>query len=1032
MQQGGKRKGLKMLRKLIGVCAVMLSTLASVQVVLAHNETMYLTTEEATALKNIINELPEEEYVYGLYDGNLFISKYEGISEEFNTLDLRIHYFDDSGVLKTEYISEFENLVDMKFPVLDADGEEIWSFLLSEKPFMNHYSFSEMNNQTHNITIQNIQQTANKILEDSIQSGLVKSLTAEEMNKLCDYVDFYNNVLVSNKISVSDKPRESFFQVNNHSINFDFYELNNHKNLISDGNPLTVSKVVDYDKVPEIYDNYFKDAYDPISEITLLQPEILEQMLYEFDYEEYMNNVNSSVYANTWYVEHLIANNTIYQFIHTGGGFPNYTNYMNGYEKDGIIYIELNNVINSANYSDYINTDLIKHHMVLMRQNNEKYPYLLLKAGSGVLTEEECQNYVDDYVKSNIVFDSEIYSEFTTVDEFVLYLEQQLALLAGKKPNAKGYEDIDDYLSLLFEYFEEVAVEIVGNNIYIESENYDDVLEYSQTKYDEIVNMLQLNNVEINSSIKEIITPIRVGLANTVDVDTGEFFEVDRVDSYQIRDLPNINFDFDVYSEFLENEQLVEYMENMLLNTPQEINYRGILEIEKYIEYLYSDRQIIELKAKSNVIELSLNDNLNELEENIVFDNQVQDVLKEHDIQLTKKDSNNIIFSVSNINLSKEVGFVMHSDIVEMLQIIDGFRFIIGDANEGIYIKSTDFMKHIENNDSLSFKLLFSGDKVTLTSSEELLGNVYISLGAVDHLSTVLATIDHNEYEENEENTEVEGVEQYEPEMTEYNWGGQYNEDYNTIEFATKFNGTYKMYNYIIDIRDIYELPKTTREQIEFLVSKGFFELDEEDKFGVDELINRYEFIGAIVKMFFAQDVMAVPDFVDITEDNEYYSLVGSAWENNITQGFQDMTFRGGSNVTNADITAFVANTLAEEKGYVYPEDVDGRLQIFSDFSNIEDWTKKDIALALEYNLTENVGAFQPKQNITRTEAAEMLYVMFMNLYETPNQMVERTEKNTVSPVVLSVGVALGFILLLVGLMKIKQEKSSIKDVKWE
>ncbi|MBF0979876.1 MAG: hypothetical protein HXK71_00950 [Clostridiales bacterium] len=92
---------------------------------------------------------------------------------------------------------------------------------------------------------------------------------------------------------------------------------------------------------------------------------------------------------------------------------------------------------------------------------------------------------------------------------------------------------------------------------------------------------------------------------------------------------------------------------------------------------------------------------------------------------------------------------------------------------------------------------------------------------------------------------------------------------------------------------------------------------------------------------------------------------------------------------------AFCARTLADKKGYSYPDDIENYLQ-FDDSADISNWAKNDIALAVRNSLVEKGGDLNPKSDITRAESAEILYKLFMLLYDTsPVSMTSEEQKQT-------------------------------------
>ncbi|MGG0718133.1 S-layer homology domain-containing protein [Robertmurraya massiliosenegalensis] len=98
-------------------------------------------------------------------------------------------------------------------------------------------------------------------------------------------------------------------------------------------------------------------------------------------------------------------------------------------------------------------------------------------------------------------------------------------------------------------------------------------------------------------------------------------------------------------------------------------------------------------------------------------------------------------------------------------------------------------------------------------------------------------------------------------------------------------------------------------------------------------------------------------------------------------EGFEDNTFRRLLNVPVEQVLAIASRTLVEKKGYNYPINEEGYLQ-FADKVNISDWVMKDIALAVQVGLIDAGGVLGPQNEITKAEASDLLYRLFMLLYD--------------------------------------------------
>lgn len=213
------------------------------------------------------------------------------------------------------------------------------------------------------------------------------------------------------------------------------------------------------------------------------------------------------------------------------------------------------------------------------------------------------------------------------------------------------------------------------------------------------------------------------------------------------------------------------------------------------------------------------------------------------------------------------------------------------------------------------------------------------------------------------------------------NWGGQYDPASGVLSFETRYSGQYEVLENNADIGDIGALSEESQTAIRFLVSKGFLTL-EGDSFRPGEELNRYDFTQALVGMFFALDRSLTTDFPDVPADSPYYPYVASAQHDNIVNGYGDGTFSGADPITREQVLALAARTLVEKKGYTLPQDIETYLSGFADRQDISAWAEDQVALAVREGVASRGSVILPLNNITREQAAIVLYRLFLLLYE--------------------------------------------------
>lgn len=218
-------------------------------------------------------------------------------------------------------------------------------------------------------------------------------------------------------------------------------------------------------------------------------------------------------------------------------------------------------------------------------------------------------------------------------------------------------------------------------------------------------------------------------------------------------------------------------------------------------------------------------------------------------------------------------------------------------------------------------------------------------------------------------------------------WGGQFIQETNSLVFETKGSGKYTTKENKWDLTDIDKLTEEQQQAINYLVTRGFFDV-ENNQFEVSKTISRNDFAKTLVRLFFSLDKDAQTTFTDVKEDSPYYQFIASGQQNEIIYGYEDHTFKGDNLISIAHVLSLSGRTLANKKGYAYPADPAEYLD-FLDADSLNDQAKGEIALTVREGLIDQGGLLEPQRQITRLEAAEILYRLYMLLYEQPLYTIE-------------------------------------------
>lgn len=424
------------------------------------------------------------------------------------------------------------------------------------------------------------------------------------------------------------------------------------------------------------------------------------------------------------------------------------------------------------------------------------------------------------------------------------------------------------------------------------------------------------------------------------------------------------------------------------------INDAGKSEVTQYVQYAIEDLSSTSTVAEDNTIDVKA-ELLTQMKEAMTtakdkFDN----LLSENDISFNKSLNTVLKLQTEETSFKKPI-YIQLPDSFEDLGEVSGLRVVI-DENSYVYINGEDLdalaglkIKIERLQDKKSYEITFLGKQDEIIP--QLDQTITFAFKAKDEFTTVVRVISDEEQ----------------------NWGGQYEGATSSISFGTKYSGTYKVIDNNVKIRDIALLPSSQQSAIKFMVSKGYLTLENE-RFNPEHTFTRYEFAEALVKMFFALDTSLEASFTDVPTDSQYYPYVASGETYEIIKGFADGTFKGDTKILKEQVISLCARTIADKKGYVYPEHPEDYLK-FADTDEIGKWALDDIALAVQSGLTTAGGTLNPKAEITKAESAEVLYGLFNLLYETaPGENVVEMTPTQKTYSILGTVLVLGLALWLI------------------
>lgn len=597
------------------------------------------------------------------------------------------------------------------------------------------------------------------------------------------------------------------------------------------------------------------------------------------------------------------------------------------------------------------------------------------------------------------------YIAFGSIEDFLSYFTQALSNFDGTLAKESDYVVIEKYLLALQSHMPILEAQVDGMSVMILSENYADVLSASKEIYASLSTDLENANITTTEEIDQYLKIIYNGIANIQYND--EAIKLDTSINYQVVPFPVPYFDKAVYGNFTQNIQFNDYLSQCLNAMGGESpNLSGAEGLVSYINHIFINLEPLHLSSFMNKVTIGTKKQIGFFKEISELNDQINATLSQYNIQLQENISNTLLILVDEVNLDNKVRFEFESEyLLPYLSGMDSIRIVIGNQGQGVKLSSLELSQILADRDKLIFDLLYDGNSCYLTfygedgktEEHEMLAPIFLMMPAATTTTTVYAFL---------------------PNQPDQNWGGIVKLN-NTIEFATSYTGEYITREARYTITDIDSLSLDTQEKIHFLVSKGFFTL-EDGMFYPEETMLRSEFICALVKLFFAQDSTATSYFSDVSPDDPNYPLISAAFQAGIVEGYVDDTFRGSNPITRYEIVSFLSSTLAGTKGFTLTLDPSVTLQVFSDYEAISDWAIEPVALAVEHNLIETMGAFSGDEEITRREVAQLLNTLFFELYDSQDAITGNLDFYTVQegksyPILpLALGI-LGVIIVVVG-----------------
>ncbi len=444
------------------------------------------------------------------------------------------------------------------------------------------------------------------------------------------------------------------------------------------------------------------------------------------------------------------------------------------------------------------------------------------------------------------------------------------------------------------------------------------------------------------------------------EINTEKLFSIKTLENHA----SNVYIDYGKIQDFRGIDDYITYL-SRIFSDNKNINENGKKTIVEFMEYAVNKYSKTGVKAKDNIVLID------EKSVSIVAESAVLSMGRfTHLCASNGFEASRVCRTIpeivcSEVDLSKPLRIEFEKGLSETLGNVSGIRIMLNE-NHGIYITKDDLAKNeaAYGAFSIEYRHGHGGFAIVFTDGEnkavnKIVSPIWFIAPAESEYSTVLASF--------EDGTD--------------NWGGQFDPVNKTIEFSTNYSGNYDILENDLTINDIDTLTEEEAQAIRFLVSKGIFVLDKKNNFAPSEKLTRYEFLSAVVKMFYATNNEATTSYTDVPKSSPYYKYVASAEAAGLTTSIEGKKLKGNTAVKKESVVALCGHVLAQNKNYILPENYDG-LKGFSDADEISEEVREYISYALFGGLIEPSERFSPDEKLTRKGGALLLYKTFMLLYD--------------------------------------------------
>ncbi|HHV99428.1 MAG TPA: hypothetical protein GXX36_07620 [Clostridiaceae bacterium] len=201
---------------------------------------------------------------------------------------------------------------------------------------------------------------------------------------------------------------------------------------------------------------------------------------------------------------------------------------------------------------------------------------------------------------------------------------------------------------------------------------------------------------------------------------------------------------------------------------------------------------------------------------------------------------------------------------------------------------------------------------------------------------------------------------------------GRYNPETGMVEFRPEHLSMYTASYNDVTFSDISNV-KWAKEAIEYLAARGIISGPGDGTFRPSDKVTRAEFIKMLMMALELEDEEAECTFSDVKAGAWYYKPIAAAQKLGIVKGKGDGTFGVNDEILRQDMAVMIYRT-AQLLGIDLDDDKD--VVPFTDEAEISGYAKEAVVAIQKAGIIKGTGdgSFAPKKNVTRAEAAVIIY----------------------------------------------------------